>query len=112
MAIRARRAMRAAHEAPSSSLAAALRRDVIQHHRRALPSLTTWFDVTFEACTAYLALPRPLQRLARTTHVEEMLASAERGSLPATCGALHAALAACSAVAFLDSDVGALRAAG
>ena len=111
-ATQARRAMRAAHEAPSASLAGLLRRDVVKHHRRALPSLTTWFDVTFEACTAYLALPRPLHRLARTTHVEEMLASTEQGSLHETCGALHDALAACSAIAFLDSDGGALRAAG
>jgi transposase-like protein len=112
MLVRARRAMRAAHEAPSASLAGSLRRDVVQHHCRALPSLTTWFDVTFEACTAYLALPRPLHRLARTTHVEEMLASAERGSLAATCGALHDALAACPAIAFLDTGREPLRAAG
>lgn len=76
------RALRAAYEAPTPALAQAMRADAIKRHAAAFPGLLASFDRSFDSCTAYLALPRSLHRVARSALTSEWMLVAERRAGP------------------------------
>jgi transposase-like protein len=69
---------RAAYEAPSLQMAAALRDDFVAHYQRELPAAVHCFLDDFDACVAHLAFPVGHRKVIRTTNLLERLFQEER----------------------------------
>ena len=76
-------AAKAAYEAPSPSMAKALRDDLVGRYEKACPSAVRCFQEDFEACIAHLSCPPAHRRLIRTTNLLERLFGEERRRLKA-----------------------------
>jgi len=76
-------AAKAAYEAPSPSMAKALRDDLVARYGKVCPSAVQCFEEDFDACIAHLSCPPAHRRLIRTTNLLERLFGEERRRLNA-----------------------------
>lgn len=73
-----RQAATATYQAPSESMAKALREDLVARFGKTCPSAVQCFEEDFDACIAHLRLPPKLRRVIRTTNLLERLFVEER----------------------------------
>lgn len=71
-------AAKASYEAPSTSMAQALRADLVARFGKRVPSAVACFEEDFDACAAHLDCPPAHRKIIRTTNLIERLFEEER----------------------------------